>query len=188
MKNNLFKKLMALLLCLLTITSILSVAVFAEESSSTASSVSGTSDSSGDESEEDIWVKLKPAYMDTSFQSIDDRINGNDALASMTLMLVKDGFALYADTLTGEVVLLELSDPDENGEYEISDNGIYKYDGYFSTNPYNIGSSQSVGGQKSSNAIKEELYSQVIIAYTQNDTEQEFFSFPDAAVNNQITV
>ncbi len=178
MKKGIFKKLTALLLCLIMLVSVMAIEALADESGNSAQ----------DDDEEDIWDALYPAYMSTGFKSINDRINGNDVIAQMTCMLVKDGFALYVDEITGEMVLLQLTEPDEDGEYEIGEDGIYKYDAYFSTNPYNIGSSQSMTGTATSESIKSRLYSQVIVDYSEQNTDLSFNSFVDAARNNQITV
>lgn len=192
MKNNIITKLTAIILCLMMLIPFVSFEVFAEElSDSSAEEVtedSGTEESSTDDEDEDVWSRLKPAYMTTSFQSIDDRINGNSIIAPMECALVKDGFAMYADEITGEVVWLQLSAPDENGEYEIKENGVYKYDGYFTTNPFNIGTSQSGSGTATTESIKERLYSQVIVEYTENENVYDFNSFTDAALNNQLKV
>lgn len=65
-----------------------------------------------DESEEDVDVwedVLIPAYMQAEFTSIDERIKGDgNAIAAMEQKLVKDGYALYVDAKTGEVVVLKL--------------------------------------------------------------------------------
>jgi hypothetical protein len=195
MKNNIMKKLMAILLCLTMLIPVITVEVFAAESSTSAaassSAASATSNTasttSGDK--DDVWTALRPAYMATRFKSIDDRILGNDVIAPMECMLVKDGYALYADKMTGEVVVLKLDEPNAKGEYEKNDNGIYKYKGYFSTNPYNIGTSTSTStGASTTESIKEQLYSQVIVNYTENNTDYQFYSFTDAAKNNQISL
>lgn len=154
-----------------------------------------------EEEEEDVWNTLLPAYMSTSYKSIEDRIIGNDVTGSMQLMLIKDGYALYCDPITGEVVNLVLEDPvkDDKGNYVLDENGnytyeliegstVYKYKGYWSTNPYNIGSSQSSAGLTTSDSIKQKLYSQAIINYTENDTDMTFNTFVDSALNDQITV
>lgn len=177
--------LLALLLCLSMILPALNIEVSAAE----------------EEEEENVWDTLLPAYMSTSYKSIEDRILGNDTIAGMQLMLIKDGYALYCDPLTGEVVNLVLEDPikDENGNYVLDEDGnytyeliegstVYKYKGYWSTNPYNIGSSQSSAGLKTSDSIKQKLYSQAIIEYTENDTDMTFNTFVDSALNDQITV
>ena len=190
---------MALLLCLTMFIPFMSIKAFAEESEDTSSeSVSAdTSEaaSSDDSSvgttsgeEEDMWDTLLPAYMTTSFKTIDDRIIGNSVIAPMTLMIQKGDYAIYADNITGEVVLLQLAEPNEDGEYEIGENGIYKYIGYLSTNPYNIGSSQSSPTSKTTDSVKEQLYAQIIIDYTQNDTDQKFNSFSDSAKDGQISI
>lgn len=147
-----------------------------------------------DEEEEDVWEKLQPAYMSTSFKSIEDRLKGNETLASMECALVKNGYALYYDKMTGEVVELVLEDPvldEATGEYvyeKIEDSDIYKYKGYWSSNPYNVGSSQSSSGKATTDSIKQKLYSQLIINYMENDTDMSFNTFTDSAINNQITV
>lgn len=197
-----FKKLMALLLCLTMIIPLMAIKAFAEESDTSLSAdtseitsgdessgdTSSGDTSSGDEEEKDIWDTLYPAYMATSFKSIDDRIIGNDVLTSMTFMFEKDGFALYADQITGEVIILQLTPKNADGKHEIGENGIHKYVGYLSTNPYNVGSSQAAKGAPTTEPIKEKLYSQIIIDYTQNDVESNMNSFKHAAKHNQITV
>ncbi len=193
MKNNIMTKLTAILLCLIMLIPVVSVEVFAEDSSSSTSagsdSASGASSAVTSGDKDDVWTALRPAYMTTKFKSIDDRILGNDVIAPMTCMLVKDGYALYADKMTGEVVVLKLAEPNEKGEYEKNENGIYKYKGYFSTNPYNVGTSQSSSsGAATTESIKEQLYSQIIVNYTENNSDMQFYSFTDAAKNNQITL
>lgn len=161
--------------------------------------------------EENVWDTLLPAYLSTAYKSIEERILGDTVIAEMELMLIKDGYALYCDRLTGEVVVLTLEDPVENskgnfvknddgtytevdagkGQYSyalIENSTVYKYKGYWSTNPYNIGASQSSTGLSTSDSIKKKLYSQVIIEYTENDTDMTFNSFVDAALNDQISV
>lgn len=183
--KKLFIALLALLLCLSMILPILNIQASAAE----------------EEEDTNVWDTLLPAYMSTSYKSIEDRILGNDVIAGMQLMLIKDGYALYCDPMTGEVVNLVLEDPikDEKGNYVLDENGnytyeliegstVYKYKGYWSTNPYNIGSSQSSAGLKTSDSIKQKLYSQAIIEYTENDTDMSFNTFVDSALNDQITV
>ncbi|PKM63282.1 MAG: hypothetical protein CVU97_00875 [Firmicutes bacterium HGW-Firmicutes-21] len=181
MKKDLFKKLTALLICLTILVPVMSLDVFAEESGAASSALESID-------EEDIWKALTPAYMSTGFKSINDRIKGNELISPMVCMLVKDGYALYVDSLTAEVVILQLTEPNDDGEYELDADGIYKYIGYFSTNPYNIGSSQSSTGTKTTDSIKSKLYSQVIVDYSENDTSASFESFVDAAKNDQIVI
>ena len=90
-----------------------------------------------DESEDvDVWEDvLKPAYMKAEFTSIDERIKGDgNAIAAMEQKLVKDGYALYVDAKTGEVVVLKLIA--EGDDYKRNEDGSYAYSGYYSTNPY----------------------------------------------------
>ena len=140
---------------------------------------------------EDMWKDtIYPAYMSTEFTTIEDRLvaKNNTAISPMTLYAVVNGIAFYLDSVTGEMVALTLADPtltkeaiDETGE-------IPEYTAYYSTNPYNVGSSMSSQGTASSNSVKEELYSQLIIQYSQNNTDNSMNSFTDAAANQQINV
>ncbi len=138
---------------------------------------------------EDEWKdSLYPAYMSTAFKTIKDRILGNEVIAPMTLYSVVNGIAFYVDSITGEVVVLSLEDPELTKE-EIDESGeIPAYTAYYSTNPFNVGSSQSAQGSNTSNSVKETLYSQLIVQFSQNNSDLQMDSFADAAANNQITV
>lgn len=138
---------------------------------------------------EDVWKDTYyPAYMSTSFKTIKDRLKGNETISPMTLYCVVNGIAFYVDSITGEMVALTLENPELTKE-EIDESGeIPAYTAYYSTNPFNAGSSQSAQGASSSNSVKETLYAQLIIQFSQNNSELEMNSFSDAAANNQITV
>lgn len=141
--------------------------------------------------DDDIWSTLTPAYMKAGYTSIEERIyaDGVDGvIASMELMFVDEanGYAQYIDKNTGEFVCLKLQDK-VDGAYPVDENGVYKYSGYWSTNPYNIGTS-AVNGVSSSESIKKQLYSQVIIDFTENDIAETFYSFNESALYNQINV
>ena len=140
-----------------------------------------------DNKEEDIWENLQPAYMKASFNDISERISGNDVIAQMECRAVVNGYALYVDPLTAEVVCLKLKAPDAQGNYSKT-NGVYDFDGYYSTNPYATGKSVSSTNNQTTNSIKQQLYSQLLLQYTDNGKEVVLNSFKDAAINNQITV
>ena len=63
-----------------------------------------------EESEEedvDMWEDvLIPAYMGAEFQTIEDRIKGDTVISPMDCKIVSNGYALYVDSKTGEVVVL----------------------------------------------------------------------------------
>ncbi len=86
-----------------------------------------------------------------------------EKLESMTMMFEKDGYQLWVDDYTGEVATLNLA----TGQILFS-------------NPYDIGTCGS------SADVKEELYSQVLIKYTDNDTEKVMNSFEEAASRGQV--
>lgn len=138
---------------------------------------------------EDTWKDTYyPAYMSTEFKTIKDRLNGNTTINPMKLYSVVNGIAFYLDSITGEMVALTLADPDLTLA-EIEEAGeIPEYTAYYSTNPYKAGSSQSSQGHASSESIKERLYAQLIVQYSQNNSDMEMNSFTDAAANNQIQV
>lgn len=138
---------------------------------------------------EDMWKDTYyPAYMATQFSTIKDRMLGMAGIDPMKLMCVIDGVAFYADTITGEMVFLTLTDPELTKE-DIEESGsIPEYTAYYSTNPYNAGYKGGDASKNVSESVKEQLYSQLIIRYTMNNSDMEMNSFKDAASNNQITV
>ncbi len=144
-----------------------------------------------EQSWEDMWKDtVYPAYMSTEFTTIEDRLEAknNTAIDPMTLYAVVNGIAFYLDSITGEMVALTLADPSMTKEDVEALGEIPEYTAYYSTNPYNVGSSKSSQGTASSNSVKAELYSQLIIQYSQNNTDNSMNSFTDAAANKQINV
>lgn len=92
--------------------------------------------------------------------------NPKEKLDSMELYLTKGNYKLYVDTFTGEVA------------YENITTGEILF-----TNPYDIGTS-TLG----STNTKNELLSQIIIQYTDNNTSPIFVSYEMAALKDQIIV
>ncbi|MEG1743465.1 MAG: hypothetical protein RR246_04785, partial [Clostridia bacterium] len=123
-------------------------------------------------SEVNIWDTLDPAYMGGTFANVAERVKGNDIISPMSLKLVSNGYALYCDANNGEVVCLKLAKPDADGNYKMT-NGVYDYAGYYTTNPYSTGRSESQTKAPTANAIKQSLLSQVLIKYTENASEIE---------------
>lgn len=151
--------------------------------------VAFAADDDAEDNWEDMWTETYyPAYMSTEFKTIKDRLQGNTVLAPMTLYSVVNGVAFYLDSVTGEMVALTLADPELTKEAIEESGEIPEYTAYYSTNPYNVGSSKSSAGEKSSDSVKETLYSQLIIQFSQNNTDNQMNSFTDAASRNQISV
>lgn len=172
MKKLLTSAISLLIVLLLVAPTCLSVVSFAADTSEEAN----------------VWDKLKPAYMKANFSDISARIKGTEEIAGMECRLVTGGYAIYVDPLTAEVVCLKLKAPDADGNYSVTD-GVYDYDGYYSTNPFAVGRSESVDSKSpTSDSVKQTLYSQLLVKYTENSNEVELSSFKDAALNNQITV
>lgn len=171
---------LCLLLCLPILSSMSGILAFAEEED--------------EESEEiNVWDTKGPAYMSVSFSSVKSRILGNTSLDKLELYFTPSiavPYAMYVDKLTGEVIVLRCKDP-VDGEFKCSDDGIYLYQSYWCSNPYNAGASVSSSKQASTDSIKQLLYSQIIIKYVDksaSNTESEMTSYKDSARNNQITV
>ena len=84
--------------------------------------------------------------------------SAEDKLATMDLRLEKDGYRLYVDAYSGEVATYCIA----TGETLFS-------------NPY------AVGGDDASDAIKEQLLSQIVVRYTDTATGNEniFYSFSE---------
>lgn len=86
-------------------------------------------------------------------------------LESMTMLYEAHGYQLWVDDYTGEVATVCLA----TGQILFS-------------NPYDIGASST----SPSNAVKGELMSQIIVKYTDNDTDKTMNSFTEAASRGQI--
>ncbi len=182
-----FKSILALALCLLLCLPVLSsmsgILAFAAEDASEEESA-----------DENIWDTKGPAYMSVSFSSVKSRILGNTSLDALELYLEPTAaipYAMYVDKLTGEVIVLRCKAPNADGKFETSADGVYLYQSYWCSNPYNAGASTSPSKSASTDSIKRQLYSQIIIKYvdkSSSNTENEMNSYKDSAVNNQITV
>jgi len=174
---------LCLLLCLPVLSSVSGLFAFAAETSDDENS-----------KDVDIWDTKGPAYMSVSFSSVKSRILGNTSLDALELYLAPTEaipYAMYVDKLTGEVIVLRCKDDDKNGEFDTSADGVYLYQSYWCSNPYNAGASTNPSKQASTDSIKQLLYSQIIIKYvdkSSSNTENEMTSYKDSARNNQITV
>ncbi len=154
------------------------------------------------------WDLLEAAYMTKPFSSIVDRIysegpkadelTGNiPSMKQVVLFEGKEaGYVQYSDASSGEIVVLKLVDRDGDGEYDkhpdYLDKPIYDIDGneayimdycgYWSTNPYSIGNSSAA------TSVKAQLYSQLIIEYSDNGVVDKYYSFEESALLDQIKV
>ncbi len=86
-------------------------------------------------------------------------------LAEMEKKYEGNGYEIYIEPYTAEVAFLDQA----SGQILFS-------------NPYNIGTA------KSSNQVKEQLLSQVIIKYTDNNSDKYMYSYTDCAKNGQFVV
>lgn len=112
-------------------------------------------------------VRIQKYYTQQVFASPEEK------LASMTLILSKYGFELYANEESGEVAIKEIANPE---------NILF-------TNPYDIGSSHAnAGSDGNSSGIKEQILSQVIVKFSETSTAlpKTLYSFVDAAMREQI--
>ena len=89
--------------------------------------------------------------------------NEQAKLETMTKLYENEGYELWADTYTGETATVN----------KVTGQILF-------SNPYDIGSSDS------SDSIKKELFSQIIVKYTDNDTDKTMNSFTEAASRGQI--
>jgi hypothetical protein len=85
-------------------------------------------------------------------------------LATMSMMVERDGYQLWVDDFTGEVATVNVA----TGEILFS-------------NPYDVATSGST-------ATRAEIMSQIIVTYMDNDAKKEMNSFVDAAQRGQISV
>ncbi len=179
--NRIIKKTLVLLIAIALFLPALSSIAFADEELTSA----------------DIWnLKFSTSgYQSDAFNSLESRLRGNEVIGAMNLVLVKDGMALYNDSYSGEVIVLKLvkgaegDDVDENGyKFIDKENKIYAYNSYWASNPVDIGSSKQSDSDSATNAnIKKNLYSQLIVKFTEESSEKTFYSFSDSSQYEQIT-
>ncbi|HPE95371.1 MAG TPA: DUF5696 domain-containing protein, partial [Bacillota bacterium] len=115
-----------------------------------------------DEEEEKPTLDTAP-YLTNIYGSVEAKI------ATMTEGITAYGMTMYYDALSGEVAVRN------------NTTGMY-----LMTNPYDVSSAQTSSGGSSTASIKQDLMSQIIITYTENDKESEMSSFKDAAIDLQI--
>ncbi len=144
-----FKKFLSLFLAALMLCSVL--ATFSVVSVSADEAV--TEPSTGTEAEEKI------EYQTQLFASPEEK------LATMKLMITKGNYAIYADAVSGEVAVKDLS----SGQILF-------------TNPYDVGASTAAEDTKN------EILSQIVVKFSENGREREFTSYEHAAMKDQIKV
>ena len=119
-------------------------------------------------------VSVDAAYSDKVNEDGDPLINylqqvyatPEEKLADMILAKEQYGYQLWYEEFTGEIAVVDTA----TGQT------------YFS-NPYDLAS----GYKTISDPIKQELLSQLMITFLENDVSKEFNSYKEAALRNQIT-
>ncbi len=112
-------------------------------------------------------IRIQRTYVQTVYNSPEEK------LASMTKVLTKFGFELYANEESGEVAIVETAN---------RKNVLF-------SNPYDIGSAHAnYGTDGTSFGVKEQILSQIIVNYseTSKDQPKELYSFVEAAMRGQI--
>ena len=138
------KRILALLLTVIMMFGTFAVDILAaEEEKKGAVAPEYKTDSNNNPTDEIDFEKTLEKYFTLEFDSEKEK------LESMSMMFEKDGYQLWVDEFTGEVATVCLA----TGQILFS-------------NPYDIASSGS------SDDVKAQLFSQVMIKYTDNDTEK----------------
>ena len=173
-------KIVSTLLALLMLLSSFSFAAFAQEDMSdyyeydtnkqTLTYLTGNVISKNDKGEniKDANNKdfVTETYPDTNTKIVVD--TARERLEYMDLRLEKDGYRLYIDAYSGEIAVENVA----TGETMFS-------------NPYDVGTSNAA------DSIKAQLLSQIVVKYTditQNNDENTFYSYTEAAERGQIDV
>ena len=144
-----FKKLISLFLAVLMLCGALTS--FSVLTASAADTTEGTTGA-------DDGLKIED-YIKTIYASPAEK------LETMTLKTTKGNYAIYADELSGEVAVKDLT----TGQVLF-------------TNPYDIGASTA------SDTVKNEIMSQIIVKFTENGRERTYSSYEYAALRDQIKV
>ena len=121
--------------------------------------VSATSTSTSTSTTNKTPEELLGEYLTTTYSTPKEK------LATMQLFLEKDGYQLWVDELSGEVATVDLA----SGQILF-------------TNPYDIPTS------KGSTSTKEQIMSQLMVKYVDNDQDKTFYSFVEAGYRGQIKV
>ncbi len=113
--------------------------------------------------------KIKNNYLGQSYNTPEEK------LASMDMMLERDGYQLYVDPLSGEVATKELA----------SGNIMF-------SNPYDVaGSDMDIVNKTKKNGSEStqmQILSQLVVQYVDNGTTKYLYSFQEAALREQISV
>ncbi len=121
-----------------------------------------TLDENKKETEEIDYEATLAQYLTKEFKTAEEK------LATMQMKIEKDGFQLWVDELTGEVATVNVA----SGQIMFS-------------NPYDIGATYAAGTGPS-DSTRKKMLSQIMIKYTDNDTEKEMWSFEESAMRGQI--
>ena len=115
--------------------------------------------------------KIKNAYLGQSYNTPEEK------LASMTMMLERDGYQLWVDPMSGEVATKELA----TGNIMFS-------------NPYDVAGSdmdiQNNTQKNGSEDTQQEILSQLVVRYkeTNGKATEPLYSFKEAVLREQVSV
>lgn len=151
---NKIYRFIALFLTVVTLFSVLML----ETGAATAVDIIYEEDENGKPTDEIDYDKTVAQYLTLKFETPQAK------LATMTMMVEREGYQLWVDEFTGEVATVNVA----TGEILFS-------------NPYDVATSGST-------TTREEIMSQIIVTYIDNDAKKQMNSFVDAAQRGQITV
>ena len=115
--------------------------------------------SAAEKTEADKIEETLEKYLTTEYKTPEEK------LATMQLRLEKDGYQLWVDELSGETATVNLA----SGQILFS-------------NPYDIATT------KGSQSTKEQIMSQLVVKYVDNDQDKYFYSFVEASYRGQVKV
>ena len=145
---KIYNRILSTLLAVLLLMSSLVIGVAAAEA---------TTDTKKEEKDADEVIEN--TYVKTSHKTPEEK------LETMTLMLSRDNYELYVDSVSGEVATKD----------KTTGNILF-------SNPYDVVSSQG------SDATKKQILSQLVVQYVDNGTTKYLYSFEEAAMREQIKV
>lgn len=106
-----------------------------------------------------------------------------EKLATMELMRTVGKYQLWVDRLSGEVAWVEVETDAQGNLVKDAQGNTIPTENILFTNPYDVAAS------KGSKTTKQELLSQIIVAFSDpTGTSKQLYSYTDAALNDQITV
>ena len=120
--------------------------------------------------------RIKNSYIGQSYNTPEEK------LASMTMMLERDGHQLWVDHISGEVAVKELATGNImfSNPWDVNGSEMDVYNESYNTS--------KVSNKNGSASTRMQILSQLVVQYVDNGTTKYLYSFEEAALREQISI